>query len=109
MLGPDALDNLETIDFTVYGSSLHLFKNIKASLRRCLSFSKGKALYNLQIAFKTVFAHFVQNLKRKLPQRAFEEQNLLNGTASPLVLSDDDETKCVYLVNTAEYCLETIP
>jgi len=46
MLNP-ADDKIETIDFVVYGSSLHLFKNIKASLKRCISFSKGGALLNL--------------------------------------------------------------
>jgi len=40
-------DKLEKIDFTVFSSSLHLFKNIKASLNRCLSFSKAKALFDL--------------------------------------------------------------
>ncbi len=33
-------DTLETIDFVVYSSSLYLFKEVKASLKRCLSFSK---------------------------------------------------------------------
>jgi len=42
-------------------------------------------------------------LKKKLPARTFDE------TATSPVLSDDDEMKCVYLVNTCEYCLETIP
>ena len=51
----EGVDQLETIDYVVYGSSLHLFKNIKASMKRCVSFSKGKALFNLQLAFKNVF------------------------------------------------------
>jgi len=37
----------ETIDFVVWGSSLHMFKGIKESLDRCLKFSKGGALFNL--------------------------------------------------------------
>lgn len=43
----DGQDLLETIDFVVFGSSLHLFKNIKASMNRCMTFSKSKALYDL--------------------------------------------------------------
>ena len=97
------VDQLETIDYVVYGSSLHLFKNIKASMRRCVTFSKGKALFNLQLAFKNVFQRYIQLLKKKLPSKTFSED-----ATSPL-LSDDDEMKCVYLVNTCEYCLETIP
>lgn len=99
----EGVDQLETIDYVVYGSSLHLFKNIKASMKRCISFSKGKALFNLQLAFKNVFQRYTQLLKKKLPDKTFNE-----AFTSP-VLSDDDEMKCVYLVNTCEYCLETIP
>ena len=101
MLG-DA-DKLETIDFIVFGSSLHLFKNIKASLMRCISFSKGKALFNLQIGFLNVFQHYIKLLKKKLPSKAFDDLQ------TPLGLQDDDEMICVYLVNTSEYCLEIIP
>ena len=99
----EGVDQLETIDYVVYGSSLHLFKNIKASMKRCVSFSKGKALFNLQLAFKNVFQRYTQLLKTKLPAKTFDEQ------ATSLLLSDDDEIKCVWLVNTCEYCLETIP
>ena len=99
----EGVDQLETIDYVVYGSSLHLFKNIKASLKRCVSFSKGKALFNLQLSFKNVFQRYTQLLKKKLPWKTFDE------VATSPVLSDEEEMKCVYLVNTCEYCLETIP
>ena len=96
-------DQLETLDFVVYGSSLHLFKNIRLSMNRCTSFSKGKSLFNLQIAFKNVFQRYTQLLKKKLPAKTFEE------SANATVLTDNDEMKCVYLINTCEYCLDTIP
>ena len=99
----EGVDQLETIDYVVYGSSLHLFKNIKASMKRCVSFSKGKALFNLQLAFKNVFQRYTQLLKTKLPAKTFDEQ------ATSQILSEDDEIRCVWLVNTCEYCLETIP
>jgi len=54
-------DKLETLDFTVYSSSLRLFKFIKDSMKRCLSFSKSKALFDLQTSFKNVF-RFYKNL-----------------------------------------------
>lgn len=56
----EGADNLETIDFIVFGSSLHLFKNIKESLDRCLKFSRGSALFNLQCSFKTVFKYYIR-------------------------------------------------
>ena len=69
----DGQDLLETIDYVVYGSSLHLFKNIKASMTRCMTFSKSKALHDLQLVFKNVFVYYTRQLKKKLPARAFEE------------------------------------
>lgn len=60
-------DKLETIDFTIFGSSLHLFKSIKGSLKRCISFSTSKALFDLHITFKNVFRHYSRLLKRHLP------------------------------------------
>lgn len=41
-------DGNETIDNQL-SSSLHLFKNIKSSLKRCLSFSTSKALLDLHV------------------------------------------------------------
>lgn len=40
-------DKLEVIDFTIFSSSLRLFKSIKDSMRRCTSFSTSKALFDL--------------------------------------------------------------
>ena len=100
----EGVDNFETIDFIVFGSSLHLFKNIKESLDRCLKFSRGSALFNLQCSFKNVFNYYIRLLKLKLPPRAFDESN-----NQVMLLSDEQELRCVYLVNTCEYCLETIP
>jgi hypothetical protein len=48
-------DKLEVIEYPIYSSSLKLFKNIKDSMRRCTSFSKSKALFDLQTSFKNVF------------------------------------------------------
>ena len=80
-----------------------MFKGIKESLERCLKFSKGSALFNLQCAFKNIFRHYIKLLKAKLPQKTFEDQN------QAVLLSDEQEQRCVYIVNTCEYCLEVIP
>ena len=53
-------------------SSLHLFKNIKGSLKRCLSFSTSKALFDLHISFKNVFRHYARLLRRTLPKMGGE-------------------------------------
>lgn len=95
-------DKLETIDFTIFGSSLHLFKNIKGSLKRCISFSTSKALFDLHTSFKNVFRHYARLLKRHLP-------NKLGSEAEKIVLSDEIEAKACIVINTCEYCLDTIP
>ena len=79
----EGTDILETIDSIVFGSSLHLFKSIKESLDRCLKFSRGSALFNLQCSFKTVFKYYIRHLKLKLPPKTFEE------TQSPHLMSEE--------------------
>ncbi len=95
-------DKLETIDFTIFGSSLHLFKSIKGSLKRCISFSTSKALFDLHITFKNVFRHYSRLLKRHLPNKLGSEQE-------KIVLTDEQEAKACIVINTCEYCLETVP
>lgn len=94
-------DKLETTDCTIYSSSLHLFKNIKGAFKRCLSFSTSKALFDLHICFKNVFRHYSKMLKRVLPKLGTENEKI--------TLTDEVEIKCCYVINTCEYCLETIP
>ena len=74
-------DTLENIDYAVYSSSLHLFKNIKLSLKRCISFSTSKALFDLHISFKNVFRHYAKLLRRILPKLGNENEKI--------ALSDD--------------------
>lgn len=93
-------DELETIDFVVFSSSLYLFKEVKASLRRCLTFSRQKALFDLTVAFKNTLRLYSQLLKRKLPVKSGEQA---------VQLSDEQELACAHIVNTCEYCLETVP
>jgi vacuolar protein sorting-associated protein 53 len=62
-------DKIETTDYLLFSSSLHLFKNIKGSLKRCLSFSTSKALFDLHTTFKNVFRHYSKLLKKHLPQK----------------------------------------
>ena len=95
-------DKLETIDYTIFGSSLHLFKNIKGSLKRCLSFSTSKALFDLHTIFKNVFRYYAKLLKRHLPQK-------LGTELEKVSLTDEIELKACIVINTCEYCLETIP
>lgn len=84
----------------VFGSSLYLFKEVKASLRRCLTFSRQKALFDLTVAFKNTLRLYSQLLKRRLPVKSGDQA---------VQLTDEQELACAHIVNTCEYCLETVP
>lgn len=82
---------------------------------RCISFSKAKALFDLQVAFKNVVRYYIKTLlKRKMPAKAWDiasiAENRKPGANVPVFeLSVDQEVKCVHIINTCEYCLETLP
>lgn len=95
-------DKLETIEYPLFGSSLHLFKSIKGSLKRCISFSTSKALFDLHISFKNVFRHYIKQLRKHLPPKLGTEQEKIS-------LTDEIEAKACVIINTCEYCLETVP
>jgi hypothetical protein len=113
-------DKLEVIDYTIYSSSLRLFKSIKDSMRRCTSFSTSKALFDLQTSFKNVFRHYRAVLKRQIPATHYDlsydtlkyglpnsNQSLKGLPEKPM--SEEVEMKCVYVINTCEYCLDVVP
>jgi hypothetical protein len=113
-------DRLEVLDYTIYSSSLRLFKSIKDSMRRCTSFSTSKALYDLQTSFKNVLRHYRALLKRSIPSRQFDinydtiKYGLPGSTESikglpDKAMSDEVEMKCVYIINTCEYILDILP
>jgi len=94
-------EKVEMIDYHVLSSSLKLFKNMKDSLKRCLSFSTSKALFDLHIAFKNVFRHYVSLLRKKLQRMGTELEHL--------ALTEEQEMQAVFIANTCEYCLEVVP
>lgn len=78
-----------------------MFKNIKGSFKRCISFSTSKALFDLHISFKNAFRHYAKLLRKVLPKLGSENERIS--------LTEEQETKCCYVINTCDYCLETIP
>ena len=118
VVGPN--DKIEALDFKIYLSSQKMFKNIRDSMRRCISFSNTKALFDLQTSFKNVFKYYRTLLKRQIPTRSYDlsyetlKFGLPNSNDTLKALpekpmSDDVEMKCVYIINTCEFCLDVIP
>jgi len=66
-----------------------------------MSFSKSKAMFDLHISFKNILRHYTKLLKNKLPKQIDD--------GKPYLLSEEQERKAIVIVNTCEYCLETIP
>jgi hypothetical protein len=58
------------------------------------------------VVFKNCFRYYTKQLKRRLPAKVFEEPQ---GKPHPFLLTDEQELAAVYIINTCEYCLETIP
>jgi hypothetical protein len=58
-------------------------------------------------------------LKQKLPQKAWQTAAMpdniyssnkkLGGAFTTFALTTDQEMICVYIINTCEYCLDTLP
>ena len=89
-------------------------------MKRCTSFSTSKALFDLQTSFKNVFKHYRTLLKRNIPSTKYDINYETikyglpgsNPTLSALPdnsMADDVEMKCVYIINTCEYCLDIVP
>lgn len=104
-------------------SSLHLFKNIQQAMNRCLSFNNGKIFYDLVNSFDQVFHHYANSLllNKIKSYSAYLQSNissLINtinqnqiqqGNQSSYRNLTEDDIKIICLViNTCDYCFNTI-
>ena len=89
-------------------------------MRRCISFSTSKALFDLHTSFKNVLRHYQKLLQRSIPSKNYDinyetiKYGLPGSTASIKSLpdkpmSEEVEMKCVYIINTCEYILDIVP
>jgi hypothetical protein len=81
----------------VLGSATALFLNIKKVLKRCSQLTRRETLFRLHQVFQKVLVAFAQRLSAKIP-----------SLPSAVKLSDSDERMVCYIINTAEYCRETV-
>ncbi|QDZ18793.1 Vps53-like vacuolar protein sorting-associated protein [Chloropicon primus] len=113
----DNLVNAETWEAeggenNVISSSVQVFLHIKKSLKRCSLLTKGETLFNLSSSFKRVLQAYSERLISRLPRNTSNKS--MNSMATTVssdwhVKFDDKEEKVVCLIiNTAEYCYETV-
>ena len=80
----------------VYTSSVQMFGYIKGSVKRCTALTVGQTFFDLHKEFKACLSQYGNILKKKV----------VPISARP---SENFEKEVCYVVNTAEYCAETIP
>ena len=93
-------------------SSTQVFLHIKKSLKRCSLLTKGQTLFDLSSCFKRVLQAYSARLTLRLPCSASNKPmtGMATTTSSDWhVKFDENEEKVVCLIiNTAEYCYETV-
>jgi len=88
----------------VFSSSLSIFSSIKGSVKRCVALTTGQTLLGLTMEFNRCLRGYAKLLASKLPSNTKQHQ----GKES-YKIPDGQEQKICHIVNTAEYCSETLP
>ena len=78
---------------------------IKASLKRCTTFSTGVTYLSLSREYRICLHKYAESLKFRCPSPVIAEA----GKPPSYVISTNEEVALCRLVCTGEYCLDTIP
>ncbi|KAI9989159.1 hypothetical protein PInf_019298 [Phytophthora infestans] len=97
----------------VFSSSVNMFAYIRNSIKRCTALTNGQTFFDLQNEFKHCFQLYSQRLLAKLPAASTGSSGGLDssssGAGNKVKLSDKQEEELCFVINTAEYCAETLP
>ncbi|KDO27726.1 hypothetical protein SPRG_07353 [Saprolegnia parasitica CBS 223.65] len=91
----------------VFSSSVNMFAYIRNSVKRCTALTNGQTFFDLHLEFKHCVSLYAQRLLAKLP--AFAVSDTASATAARWRLADKQEEELCFVINTAEYCAETLP
>ncbi|GLE06751.1 hypothetical protein PINS_up016267 [Pythium insidiosum] len=97
----------------VFSSSVNMFAYIRNSVKRCLALTNGQTFFNLHVEFKHCFQLYSQRLLAKLPPQTSSAG--APGSADSqaalrvIKLGEKQEEELCFVINTAEYCAETLP
>ncbi|OQR95008.1 vacuolar protein sorting-associated protein 53 [Achlya hypogyna] len=94
----------------VFSSSVNMFAYIRNSVKRCTALTNGQTFFDLHVEFKHCIAVYSQRLVAKLP--AFATMDATPAAASQAArwrLAENQEEELCFVINTAEYCAETLP
>merc|ERR1712025_739232 len=99
-------DPIDSDDSTRLMGSDELFLYVKKSIKRCSRLAKGEVLFKLFNEYKRGLALYVDLLDSKLPRG----ESLKSGLdPEPLELTHLQVISTCLILNTAEYCNDTIP
>lgn len=125
----DEVMSLEVVDrngqLPVFSSSVNMFAYIRSSIKRCTALTNGQTFFDLHNEFKHCFQLYSQRLLNKLPAAAAAPGGSAAGGSSgdsaggsgsnasnntlKIRLADKQEEELCFVINTAEYCAETLP
>ncbi len=90
----------------VLSSSVNLFGYIKQSVKRCSGYSTGQTMYQVQKEYQEVLSQYSNVMIGKLPK-----PHSGSGTGASYRFGDGNAvlTMACLVINTAEYCSETVP
>lgn len=89
-----------------FDASKKMFEYIRASVKRCSDYSRGRALLALSEQLNDVIRHYCVTLKEKIPQPSttsvMHKHTVYNVSVA-------DELIVCRIINTAEYCSDVVP
>jgi hypothetical protein len=96
---------LSAAKLPVFTSSVNMFVYIKNAIKRCTALTTSTTFFTLSKEFRTCLNRYAKHLRGKLPGPTGP-----TGAASPVFkLAEGGEVDICYVINTAEYCTDTVP
>ncbi|KAF0695311.1 Aste57867_13870 [Aphanomyces stellatus] len=93
----------------VFSSSVNMFAYIRNSVKRCTALTVGQTFFDLHVEFKHTLGMYSNRLVAKLPPFVSIETPAAAAQATKWRLADKQEEELCFVINTAEYCAETLP
>jgi vacuolar protein sorting-associated protein 53 len=94
-------------DMKTFSTSYNLFGYMHKSIKRCCNLNTGQAFYDLHLEYKTVLREYATILTSKLAKPS--GTNSAGESVYKFGDGDDIPRLACYIVNTADYCLESMP
>ena len=92
----------------ILGSSTQMFLRIRKSFNLCTQLSRHQTLLNLHRVFQHVLCAYAAKLSSRLPKPTPGLGAAAGGSEWQVKLTEREERCVCHIINTAEYCHETV-